>query len=194
MVAHNEDWCTESKDDICILKKFIWDLVILEIFYYNTFWGNSISVNSNGIIQAVNTLTYSKKQKYGIPRNVISRWLSETINPIKDFKKFKKFKRSAWYNHNFISSKWLIWDLESSSKKQIILNVTSPFIHTNHCLSNLNSREENNNLFSTFERYEYAKKNIKKTFSVSDCKKLMHNNVSEKNILFLVKILFPVLY
>jgi len=172
LIAHNEDWDTNSKDTICVLKKSVKNLTLLELFYYNSLGGNSISINSHGFVQAINTLTHADK-RVGIPRNVVAKWISETKSPLQDFNQLSTLQRSAGYNHNLISLQGEIWNLESSAFKQKLSKVASPFVHTNHYLTTLKKLENNDNLCGTFERYEFASKNIRKSMSLTDLKKLM---------------------
>ncbi len=175
LIAHNEDWNADSKDAICVLKKSIKDFTILELFYYNTLGGNSISINSHGFVQAVNTLVHSDRQ-IGIPRNVIARWLSETKSPQQDFNKLSTLQRSAGYSHTFINLQSKIWNIESTASRQILLDVTPPFVHTNHYLTELKKFENNNNLRGSMDRYEFAHSSLRKSMSLTDLQKLMSNN------------------
>lgn len=172
LIAHNEDWHLNSKDAICILKKTIKDLTILELFFYNTPGGNSISINSNGFVQTINTLSHTDKQ-IGISHNFIARWLSETKSPQQDYEKLTTLQRLAGYNHTLISLQGEIWNIESSARKNILSNVTSPFVHANHYLTELKKFEKNDNSFGTFDRYDFASKNIKKSMSVGELEIMM---------------------
>lgn len=175
LIAHNEDWDANSKNAICVLKKSVTDFTILELFYYNTLGGNSISINSRGFVQSINTLAHTDK-RVGIPRNVIARWLSETKSPQQDFNKLSTLQRSAGYNHNIINVQGKIWNIESSAFKQVLSSVASPFVHTNHYLTELKELENNNNLCGTFDRYEFASKNTRKSMSLTNLQRLMSDN------------------
>ena len=56
LVLHNEDHDINSNNVICLLKKTVADLTVLELFYFNTLGGNGISINSHGYVQAINSL------------------------------------------------------------------------------------------------------------------------------------------
>ncbi|NOY89235.1 MAG: hypothetical protein GXO93_07605 [FCB group bacterium] len=180
-MAHNEDWEANSKDAICVLKKSINDFTILELFYYNTLGGNSISVNSHGVVQSINTLTHTD-QRVGIPRNIIARWLSETKSPQKDYWKFSTLQRSAGYSHNFVNLQGEVWNIEASAFKQKLSRITSPFVHTNHYLTKLKELGKDDNLYGTFDRYEFASINVKKFMSLDDLQNLMSNESKGKKI------------
>jgi len=172
LVAHNEDWDANSKDSICVMKKSVGDLTIFELFYFNTLGGNTVSVNSHGIVQSINTLTHTD-ERVGIPRNIMARWMSETKNPTDDFTKFSTLSRASGYSHNFVDVRGNVYSLESSAFKHTFKNVASPFVHTNHYLSELKELEHDDNLCGTFDRYEFAYQNTKKSMSLNGLQQLM---------------------
>lgn len=155
LVLHNEDWDPGSEQAVSIIKKTAGSLIVLELYYQNTLGGNVFSVNSNGFICMTNSLSHSDWQE-GLPRNVISRWLSETANPEADFKKLANLPRATGSNHVFVNRDGRIWNIECSSQKQVLTNPSSPFAHTNHYLSeelkNLETKTKSDHTF-----YRYAK-------------------------------------
>jgi hypothetical protein len=181
LVAHNEDWDSDSKDSICILRKNIEDLTILELFYLDTLGGNSISVNSHGFVQTVNTLTHTDRQ-IGVPKNIIARWLSETRDPEKDYYLLSKMKRSSGYNHNLVSINGNIWNIECSAKEQKLTKPRPPFAHTNHYLTELSRLEADDNSCGTFSRYRYASSRSRDKMSVDQIKDLMSNASEGKRL------------
>lgn len=172
LIGHNED-SAGDENRVCLLKKTIKELTIFEIIYLNTLGGNAISINSHGLIQAINALTQNDKPDSGIPRNVIARWLSETRSPEADIEKFAPLKRASGYCHNFVDMNGNAWNLESSATEHIFQEIKSPFVHTNHYLSDLNKFESNDNSTSTFKRYETALIGIKKSMSPNELQTLM---------------------
>ena len=155
-----EDCYKEVMNDLYILRKKTKDLEIIELYYTYSLGGDSISVNSNGFCQMTNTLTHTDRQ-VGIPRNVIGRWLSETSNPQADFAKLKSFKRSSGYSHTIVSKAKDCFNIELTAKKQKLTAINTPFVHTNHYLTNLEQLQAPD--FSTgmclgsVERYNLAK-------------------------------------
>ena len=140
LFSHNEDWEKGSDDCVCLLLKRIGKLSILEIYYFDTLGGNSISINSNGFVVSVNALV-QRDRKIGIPRDVIARFLSETNNPEDDFLKLKNMPRSVGYNFNIVNKEGKIWNIEYNSVEAILTKPESPYVHTNHCLSELKLNE-----------------------------------------------------
>lgn len=171
MIAHNEDWDRDVKDGICVMKKTIGKLSILELFYLNTLGGNAISINSNGFVQTINTLPQIDKQ-IGVPKNVIARWISETENPERDFKKLVAIRRSSGYSHTVCSMDGNIWNLECSAKDQILGRPDTPFVHTNHFLSELGRLENYAHKDGTFARFYFASSKIKDSISRSAIKRI----------------------
>lgn len=177
LVSHNEDWASNSQDNICVVKKSINGLTIFELFYFNTLGGNSISINSHGYVQSINTLSHSDWQ-IGIPRNVIARWLSETSDPEKDFEKLKSLKRSMGYNHVLVNLKGEIYNIECTSKQQELTKPLSPFVHTNHYTGTLKDTEnkdihETNS--STFNRYRKASSLVRSEITIDELMILSSN-------------------
>lgn len=160
LISHNEDWARDAADQICVLQKTIGDLTILELNYWTSLGGNSASINSHGYVQLINTLTHSDWQM-GVPRNVIARFLSETSDPVKDFEKLRSIRRAAGYNHNIIDLNGKIWNIESTSKRCVMVQPEPPFVHTNHYLSDQLKPYEAETGRTTFKRYEVATHRVK---------------------------------
>jgi len=167
LIAHSEDF-PRAENDIAIVKKNIGNLTILEIYYFNTLGGNAVSINSNGYVVATNSL-YSGDRQMGVPKNVVSRWLSETANPKKDFLRLKKIRRASAYNYNFIDLKGNIFNLETTAKKAAFTSPGSPFAHTNHYLSALKKYEAYKKT-SSFRRYDCAKRHLAKKMTLQKIK------------------------
>src|SRR5262249_456737 len=53
LIAHNEDWENDAEDSVCVLRRKVGDLRVLELYYLNTLGGNAISINSHGFVHAV---------------------------------------------------------------------------------------------------------------------------------------------
>lgn len=159
-----EDCYKEVMNDLYILRKKIKNLEIIELYYTYSLGGDSISVNSNGFCQMTNTLTHTDHQ-IGIPRNVIGRWLSETKDPKSDFAKLQKLNRSSGYSHTIVSKNKGCFNIELTAKKQKLTAIDTPFVHTNHYLTDLEQLQDPD--FSTgmclgsIERYNSAKSLIK---------------------------------
>lgn len=167
LIAHNEDWAKDAADQVCILQKTVGALTIFEFNYFMTLGGNSASVNSHGYVQLINTLTHTDWQ-LGVPRNVIARFMSETSDPVRDFKRLCAIKRSTGFNHNIISLGGAIWNIEATAKQQVLLQPGSPFVHTNHYLSAPLNSFEAATAASTRRRYEVAHTRVRPHMSVRE--------------------------
>ncbi len=167
LVSHNEDWDKNSANNICLCLKKIGDTTILELYYLNTLGGNAISINSHGFIISINSLTHADRT-FGIPRNVIARSISETINPENDFKKLQSLPRGLGLNFNIVNKEGKVWNIECSSRDATLAEAGAPYVHTNHYLGKLKSLEKNDNWDGTFDRYEVAQSKIKKEMTVSE--------------------------
>jgi hypothetical protein len=154
--AHNEDWSADAQNSICIVKRTVAKLTTLELFYLGTLGGNSISVNSNGIIQSINSLSHNDHQ-IGVPKTIISRYMANTINPADDIKMISSVKRSSGFHHLFYSIKdKKSWSWECSAKQDIVRAVNAPFVHTNHYLTSLKKIEYYKNMDFSHERFSMA--------------------------------------
>lgn len=158
--AHNEDWDKGSEEKISIVRKTINDLSILELYYANTLGGNSVSINSNGFVIGINSMV-SNDVVMGVSKNFVARWLSETRGPDSDIAKLKTLPRSQGHNTNILGQNGRIWNIEYTSHNIIASNPASPFVHSNHYLTELSKFEANTNLSGTFERYVCARQKIK---------------------------------
>jgi predicted choloylglycine hydrolase len=174
LIAHNEDWDVGAEKSVCVLKKTVKNLTVLELFYFNTLGGNSVSINSHGIIQAINSLSHTD-HRIGIPHNVIARWLSETSNPRKDFWKLNRLPKASGYSHNLIDLRGRIWSIESTAMRQKMPRVRSPFVHTNHYLTDLQAYEKKTDREGTMDRYDFAHHHVKPDMTLAALKKLMRD-------------------
>lgn len=178
LLGHNEDQ-SDSEESIVVLKKTIKDMTILELYYLHTLGGNSVSINSHGYIQAIDSLTQTDKQ-LGVPRNVIARWMSETRNPKEDLVKLESLNRASGFCHNILSVKEGIMNIETTAKKVKETIVTAPFVHSNNYLTELNAYEANDNSTYTFERYKSAKEYAKDRMTVEEMKVVLDNSDNGK--------------
>jgi len=178
LIAHNEDWWEDdAADTISVVHRNVGGFGTLELFYMNTLGGNSLSINSHGYVQAVNSLAMTDHQ-IGIPRNVVCRWLSETNAPDKAFQQLKSMKRASGYHHNLINKSGRIWSIECSATREVMTKPRAPYVHTNHYLTRLSRFEDKDYIQGTHARYQCALKNTRDTMSVPECKKLL-GDVSE---------------
>lgn len=174
LIAHNEDWEKYAEDKICIVEKQVRDLKILELYYYNTLGGNSVSINSHGHAVCINSLA-SKETQMGLSKNVIGRWLSETAEPDKDFEKLKELPRALGYSGNIVSPRYKIRNIEYNSKDAVLTRPNSPFVHTNHYLTALSASEGNTNTNGTYNRYRRGTEKIKPQMNIEEMMLLMND-------------------
>ena len=172
LIGHNEDWDSTANDQICVLKKTVGSLTILELFYLNTLGGNAVSINSHGYIQAINSLVHTDTQ-IGIPRNVVARRLSETASPENDFKQLATLKRASGYSHTIAGLDGTIWNIECSAAEQILTRPATPFVHTNHYITELSRLEHGDDQYGTRIRYNRAYSLVHNEMSVSMLKRVM---------------------
>ncbi|HRI05487.1 MAG TPA: C45 family autoproteolytic acyltransferase/hydrolase [Candidatus Dojkabacteria bacterium] len=173
LIGHNEDQggATES---VCVLKKTIKETTILELYYLHTLGGNAISINSNGYIQAINSLSQTDK-RLGVPRNVIARWVSETSSVENDLETLKGIERSSGFGHNVVDRNGNAYNIESSATELDMQQVDSPYVHANHYLRSLKKYEANHGSTYTFNRYECGINLIKDNMTTLQMQDLLKN-------------------
>lgn len=177
LIAHNEDWDDDAEDYICVLRKRVGDLQSFELYYLNTLGGNAISINSNGYVHAINSLTHTDTQ-LGVPKNLIARWLSETKAPDEDYARLSQLKRASGYHHTIVSLDGRIWSIECSATQQKLSRPEPPFVHTNHFLTDLKQFEGRRNdlVPGTRTRYRSAEQNVEELMSVDDVEDLVSDS------------------
>lgn len=172
VIAHNEDWDATSQDAICILRRTVGTLSVLELYYSNSLGGNAVSINSHGFVHSVNTLTHTDRQ-VGVPRDFVGRWLSETRSPESDYQKLSELKRASGYHHTITGLDGSIWSIESSAKQQELTRPRLPFVHTNHYLTDLSTWDAEDNEQGTRNRYRRATRQLRREMSVDRVKRLV---------------------
>jgi len=172
IIGHNEDFDDYFKKRISLVEKTVGDISIFELYYYNSLGGTSCSVNSHGYVQTINTQNHTD-QRIGIPRNVIARWLSETVSPEKDYEKMKKIMRSMGYSHTFGNMNGVVRNIESSANASQYVDVKLPFVHTNHYLTDLSIYEDKQRPGNSIERFDQATKLIATVKTAQDMMTLL---------------------
>ena len=173
LVAHNEDWDEGAETSICVVKKVLPNVTVLDLHYYDApLGGNAICVNSHGYVQAINSLSHSD-HGIGVPKNVIARWFSDTRNAENDFESLANVPRASGFNHVLANGEGGVFDIECSATHQCLVRPTMPYVHTNHYLtSELAAYEEAEAGDSTFRRYDRACDLVRPQMTVDQIQKL----------------------
>jgi hypothetical protein len=179
LVAHNEDWDVDAAQEVSILQKTIGGVTIFELYYFSTLGGNSVSINSHGYVQMVNSLTHSDWQM-GVSRKAVTRFLSETSDPDKDIAYLSNIKSSSGFNHILVNTSGQVWNLECTSKLLEVMRPPLPFVHTNHYLSELSQFEAVEPTSSTFNRFDTAASLVASEMTEEIAEQLM-SDISEGN-------------
>lgn len=185
LIAHNEDWDEESEDSVVILRRKMGDFQSLELYYIGTLGGNSISVNSHGVVHAINSLHHSDHQ-VGVPRNVIARWASESRSLAEPrveqawLESFTNLQRSSGYHHFLISKSastvpYSCISIESSAKKTFSTAPSLPTAHSNHFLSFLRSRDEDDGGCGSTQRHARAMELCKSAMTTEEGQQLLRD-------------------
>jgi predicted choloylglycine hydrolase len=172
LIGHNEDWERDAKEAICVLKKTVQGLSTFELCYMNTLGGNAIGINSHGFVHAINSLAHVDN-RLGVPKNLVARWLSESSDPDSDYRRLAQLKRASGYHHSVVSAAGKIWSIECSAQDQILTKPRSPFVHTNHFLSELARVEGGDAVPGTRARLRRASEEVSESMSVDEMKHLL---------------------
>jgi hypothetical protein len=174
LTGHNEDWDISAQDGLCVLKKSIGSLTILELFYLNTLGGNAISINSHGIVQAINSLPIYKHQD-GIPRNIMARWVSQARSLKEAVQGLLSHKRSSGYHHTLVDLiEGASLSIECSARKAYATKPVLPFVHTNHYIAQAYAfEEEDEDRLDSRMRYQLALKKAMPHMSETSLKELL---------------------
>lgn len=139
---HNEDFEISFMDNIAIVKADINNKVkFLSLTFAGMLPGSSVSLNSFGLVQGINTL-HPTDSKIGVPKNFISRAIIEADSIRSAFKIIKNKERASAYNHTLIQDN-KAFSIETTANDYKILKIKENFfLHTNHYLTRLSKKGE----------------------------------------------------
>jgi len=164
LVAHNEDWLPENKQDVYVLHAIPDEEPPFLGMSYGGLLVN-IGFNAAGIAQCCDSV-YPTDCRIGIPRVVVSRavlgaqTLSDAVQLV------LAPQRAAGYNHLLVHESGELYSVEVSAKKFAILyGEDGIMVHTNHYLDyNMQAVEnEPDELIGTRLRYYRALRLLRKT-------------------------------
>ena len=177
VIGHNEDWDAESLEILYIFDASIDGVHIFGLNYGDSVMGDSVSVTSHGLIQAVNDLQHQDAQ-LGVPKKFIARAFLDckTLEDAEEI--MKTVPRAAGFNHVLVQGQRL-WNIESSAKEYVIEKVElQKYVHTNHYVTEL-KRIGKENLESE-KRYAKAKERLSDVKSIKDMKELLSDQTDPR--------------
>lgn len=172
IVGHNEDWDKWTKDYYFMLKRTLDNKTVLELGMAGVITGGTVSVNSKGIVQAINSLHHTDFQ-VGTPKQIVARWLSsrESLENIKE--EFPKLKRAAGYCYN-LSQGAKILAIEGSAQRFEFYETRKSYTHTNHYVGILQEVEEKYvREMPSIDRYKHIRSVLPRTHTVPSLKDLL---------------------
>ncbi|MFZ2206686.1 MAG: C45 family peptidase [Microgenomates group bacterium] len=143
--------------------------------------GETVSMNSSGIIQTINTLHHANIQ-VGVPKNIIARAIAgaDSIEAIRTI--FDTTRRASGYCHTLLVKNNL-YCIESNAQQFEFIQTSNRFVHTNHYLGSLSISEDNSEKNLTIQRCAAIKDAIVTTETVEELKKvLLFNTKSDSSI------------
>jgi len=144
--------------------------------------GETVSINSSGIIQTINTLHHSNTQ-IGVPKNIIARAVAEadSIESVQVI--FNTIKRASGYCHTLLIKNNL-YCIESNAQQFEFIQTSDRFVHTNHYLGSLSLFEDNSEKNITIQRCFAIKDAISFVNTVDELKKVLQCNTRSKDSIY----------
>lgn len=179
--GHNEDCSARDEGyEVCVLVKRIKGLSTFEIFYKNTIGGSSFGVNSFGTVVAVNTIEIqsTKKNSFGLSKAFISRKMLDSPNPRQTFLELSDYNRISGYNYNVFQKNGENFGLEFTIDAPQIREISTNYVHTNHCFNDLSVTIENE-VDGTLSRLNQLTKSIDGIESFDDMDRILHSTVED---------------
>lgn len=140
LLIHNEDWLPSATERIFLLKREIGGHVTFEIHYSGTLGGNAFSVNSGGLVQAINIHRVRRTDWTGplVPTNVSARRVLDVCMPETTLAELEAVRRISGYTY-------VLLDLGGRQDPHVVEAAHDacrswkikdfPFVHTNHYLT-----------------------------------------------------------
>ncbi|MFA5136454.1 MAG: C45 family peptidase [Patescibacteria group bacterium] len=156
LIGHNEDWESWTKEYHFMQERTINGKTVLELNLAGAICGGTVSINSYGLVQTINTLYHTDFQ-IGVPKSIIARWLSgmSTLENVKN--EFPSYVRAAGYCYNLALQNKVL-SIESSAHLHEFIETHSSYIHTNHYTGTLTKVEnESTKETPSFVRYNLIK-------------------------------------
>lgn len=179
---HLEEGNLTSQAEICLVKTTLDKKVKFELYYYNTLGANACGLTSDGLIFSINNM-YHNDKSFGIPKNVLARALvdCETLKKMTNI--LSKIPRMSGYNFNFIFTNLQNFqdlvgsNIETSAREYEIIDIETPYIHTNHYLGRLKYLDDlavvqRKTATTSHNRYGFAKERIREEMSTQKLKEL----------------------
>ncbi len=172
LIGHNEDWDLWTKEYYFLYKKTINGTTILELGMPGVVCGGTVSINSHGLVQTINTLHHTDFQ-IGTPRQIIARWISGRESLSRVYAEFPRFKRAAGYCYNLYQNGKVL-SIESSAKQFEYVEPAATYYHTNHYTGALRIvEEEDETELPGVGRYELIGEKIGSVSDIQSLKELL---------------------
>lgn len=155
LVGHNEDNPPGASDYLYILDAVVNGVHIVGLSYMPELPGSSAAMNSFGLYQGINTL--HPETRVGIPKNVIARAVlsSKTIDEAE--KVIRNSKSASGFNHVLVSKDGYLDIAAALDDFEVDRGTKTPYVHTNHYLTEKLQENETYRTNNSVERYQQAR-------------------------------------
>ncbi len=183
LAGHNEDWERWTKGFYFLLERTLDNKTVLELGMPGAICAGTVSVNSKGMVQAINSLHHTDYQ-VGTPKQIIARWLSsrESLQEIKD--EFPKLKRAGGYAYNLLQGNKIL-AIESSAKQYEFYEAKKNYCHTNHYVGILKEVEsECVKGMPSVGRYQHIQSRMKQLEGIEGLKEFLLHKAQDDTAVY----------
>ena len=176
-IGHNEDWSIDAVDDLYILKATIGNVTFLGLNYNVAIPGLSASMNNYGLVQCVNDIY--QNNKIGIPKNYIARAILEakTLDEAENI--IKSVPRGSGFNH-VLAQGTEIRNVEIAGDSIAVQKLqNTPYVHTNHYLTEKLKMLEKFHTKSSEARYQRATELLKAEMGMENIKDILSDTANK---------------
>ncbi len=160
LLGHNEDGAKENLENSFLVIANPKSGIPFFSFCYPGLLPGAFSFNSKGLVQTGNWMP-TPDIRIGIPRHLIDRHVVEAENVDDALKRALLDGRASGFSYNIASIEGRAVNLETTSQKHHVTEITDKYIHTNHYVST-GLRDIQEKIYkSTQIRYEQGLKMLK---------------------------------
>lgn len=183
LVGHNEDWTADAALRLFLLRRNLAGSILFELHYAGTPGGNAVSINGQGVVNAVNSqeATPVDASTPRVPTNIVARFLAESADIPAALERLKSIPRMGGYAHTFVQGKSARPHCLAELSQHVMAAqdiAQFPFVHANHYV--LESMTPYNGgasdgPTSTRKRYAAAQRGAKAQMTADDAKMLLED-------------------
>ena len=178
VIGHNEDWSAEVIDELYVLKATIGEVTFIGLQYDVVVLGCSATMNNFGLVQCINDLYQTNK--IGIPKYYLARAILEAKTLDEAEHIIRSVPRGSGFNH-VLAQNGEIRNIEIAGDAIGVQSALhTPYVHTNHYLTEELKMLEKFHTKSSEERYIRATELLKPNMSIEDIKAILADSENKE--------------